>query len=115
MSYKWIISLRSFRAWKHKDLVFHSFLTKDAELFEAIKKRIREAFTSFGHTFERQEGYNVCNLHFRGKKLGSLYMMEAKVIGTQVTKFFCVDKLVWSKERGEVQKLSLNSYQNEPH
>ena len=38
--------------------------------------------------------------------------MEAKVIGTQVTKFFCVDKLVWSPERGKIQKSSLNSYQN---
>ena len=44
-----------------------------------------------------------------------LYMVEAKVIGTHVTKFFCVDKLVLSKERGKVQKLSLNFYQNESH
>ena len=33
-----------------------------------------------------------------------LYMVEAKVIKTHVTKFFCLDKLVWSKERGEAQK-----------
>ena len=42
-------------------------------------------------------------------------MVEAKVIGTHVTKFFYVDKLVWSKERGKVQKLNLNFYQNESH
>ena len=42
-------------------------------------------------------------------------MVEAKVIGTHVTRFFCVDKLVWSKERGKAQKLSPNSYQNELH
>ena len=42
-------------------------------------------------------------------------MVEAKVIGTHVTKISCVGKLVWSKERGKVQKLSLNSYQNESH
>ena len=33
-----------------------------------------------------------------------LYMVETKVVGTHVTKFFCVDKLVWSKERGKVKK-----------
>ena len=38
-----------------------------------------------------------------------------KVIGAHVTKFFCVDKLVWSIKRGKVQNLSLNSYQNESH
>ena len=33
-----------------------------------------------------------------------LYMVETKVVGTHVTKFFCVDKLVWSKERGKLKK-----------
>ena len=42
-------------------------------------------------------------------------MVEAKVIGTHVTKSFCVNKLVWSKKRVKAQKLSLNSYHNEPH
>ena len=42
-------------------------------------------------------------------------MLETKVIRSHVSKFFCVDKLVWSKERSKVQKLSLNSYQNESH
>ena len=40
--------------------------------------------------------------------------MEAKVIGTHVTKFFHVDKLEWSKQRGKAHNLSLNSYQNKP-
>ena len=42
-------------------------------------------------------------------------MVEAKVIGTHVTKSFGVNKLVWSEERVKAQKLSLNSYHNEPH
>ena len=32
-------------------------------------------------------------------------MVEAKVIGTHLTKFFCVDKLVWSKEKGMKLKI----------
>ena len=46
-----------------------------------------------------------------------LHMVEAKAIRTHVTKFFCVDKLVWSKERGKLKKkkTSLNFYQNESH
>ena len=32
-----------------------------------------------------------------------------------MTKLFCADKLVWSKERGKVLELSLISYQNESH
>ena len=35
-------------------------------------------------------------------------MVEAKVIGTHVIKFFVVNKLVWSEERVKAQKLSLN-------
>ena len=45
----------------------------------------------------------------------SLCVVEAKVIGTHVTKFFCADKFVWLKEKGKPQNMSFGLQQNRPN